>query len=68
MKISPEEIWINLAIVMKISKSSLNTEIIYSVLKNDAVDARLYKCVRVSILLTHGKHLHDHIISLRGEI
>jgi hypothetical protein len=24
--------------------------------------------VKVNILLTRGKHMHDHIISLRGEI
>jgi len=30
------------------------------------VFARLY--VRVGILLTCGKHLHDHITSLRGEV
>jgi hypothetical protein len=25
-------------------------------------------CVRVGILLPSGKHLHNHIISLRGEV
>ena len=25
-------------------------------------------CVRVGILNTRGKHLHDHIISIRGDI